>query len=94
MKTSSNQTTINIQEKANMIWSIADIIRGTFKPHEYGQVVLPMTLLKRLNDTLLVTKQAVLDKYEEVKGYEVREGFLTSASGYDFLILLLLHLRI
>ena len=78
------QTNINVQEKANMIWSIADIIRGTFKPHEYGRVVLPMTLLKRLNDTLLPTKQAVLDKFEEVKEFEVKDGFLTRASGLSF----------
>lgn len=78
------QTTINIQEKANMIWSIADIIRGTFKPHEYGRVILPMTVLKRLNDTLLPTKNAVLKKYEEVKHFEVKDGFLTKASGYNF----------
>lgn len=78
------QTNINVQTKANMIWNIADIIRGTFKPHEYGKVILPMTLLKRLNDTLLPTKEAVLKKYEEVKGFEVRDGFLTRASGYNF----------
>ena len=78
------QTTINIQEKANMIWSIADIIRGTFKPHEYGRVILPMTVLKRLNDTLLPTKDSVLKKYEEVKHFEVKDGFLTKASGYNF----------
>lgn len=84
MTPKENQTNINIQEKANMIWSIADIIRGTFKPHEYGRVILPMTLLKRLNDTLLPTKQAVLDKYEEVKDFEVKGGFLKRASGYSF----------
>lgn len=80
----SSRTNINVQEKANMIWSIADIIRGTFKPHEYGRVILPMTVLKRLNDTLLPTKQAVLDKYKEVKHFEVKDGFLTKASGYNF----------
>lgn len=84
MATLHTQTNINVQEKANMIWSIADIIRGTFKPHEYGRVILPMTLLKRLNDTLLPTKQAVQDKYEEVKDFEVKDGFLTRASGYSF----------
>lgn len=84
MKTLHKQTMVNIHEKANMIWSIADIIRGTFKPHEYGKVILPMTLLKRLNDTLLPTKQAVLDKYEEVKKFEVKDGFLKKASGYEF----------
>lgn len=78
------QTNINVQEKANMIWSIADIIRGTFKPHEYGKVILPMTILKRLNDTLLPTKEAVMKKYEEVKSYEVKDGFLEMASGYSF----------
>lgn len=78
------QTNTNVQEKANMIWSIADIIRGTFKPHEYGRVILPMTVLKRLNDTLLPTKQAVLDKYQEVKHFEVKDGFLEKASGFNF----------
>ncbi|CBH21385.1 N-6 DNA methylase [Acetoanaerobium sticklandii] len=78
------QTNINVQEKADMIWGIADIIRGTFKPHEYGKVILPMTLLKRLNDTLLETKEGVLKKYEEVKNFEVKDGFLTKASGYSF----------
>jgi type I restriction enzyme M protein len=84
MSSSLNQASINVQEKANMIWAIADIIRGTFKPHEYGRVILPMTLLKRLNDTLTPTKQAVLKKHEEVKNFEVKEGFLTRASGYSF----------
>lgn len=79
-----NQTNINIQEKANMIWSIANIIRGTFKPHEYGRVILPMTVIKRLNDTLLPSKQAVIDKYQEVKHFEVKDGFLTKVSGYNF----------
>jgi type I restriction enzyme M protein len=77
-------TNTNVQEKANMIWSIADIIRGTFKPHEYGRVILPVTVLKRLNDTLFPTKEAVLKKYEEVKHFEVKDGFLTKVSGYNF----------
>lgn len=78
------QTSINIQEKANMIWNIADIIQGTFKPHQYGQVILPFTVLKRLNDTLLTTKDKVLETYEKVKSFEVRSGFLEKASGYAF----------
>lgn len=84
-KTRNKQTTINIQEKANLIWSIADIIgQGLYKPHEYGKVILPMTVIKRFNDTLLPTKRAVLDKYEEVKKFEVKDVFLESASGYSF----------
>jgi type I restriction enzyme M protein len=84
MKSLHQQTNTNVQEKANLIWSVADVIRGTFKPHEYGKVILPMTILKRLNDTLLPTKEAVLKKYEEVKTFEVKEGFLEMASGYSF----------
>lgn len=49
----TKQTTINVNEKANLIWSIADIIRDLYKPHEYGKVILPMTVIKRFNDTLL-----------------------------------------
>lgn len=79
------QTTINVSEKANLIWAIADIIgQGLYKPHEYGKVILPMTVIKRFNDTLLPTKQAVLDKYEEVKHFEVKAGFLERTSGYSF----------
>ena len=36
---------VNIQEKATMIWNVADLLRGTFKPHEYGLVILPMTVV-------------------------------------------------
>lgn len=81
----SMQTTININEKANLIWAIADIIgQGLYKPHEYGKIILPMTVIKRFNDTLLPTKKAVLEKYEEVKHFEVKAGFLERASGYSF----------
>jgi len=79
------QTTININEKANLIWSIADIIgQGLYKPHEYGKVILPMTVIKRFNDALVPTKEKVLETFEKVRHLEVREGFLTSASGYSF----------
>lgn len=79
------QTAINISEKANLIWNIADIIgQGLYKPHEYGKIILPMTVIKRFNDTLMPTKQAVLDMYEKVKHFEVKDGFLESASGYSF----------
>ena len=38
---------MNIQEKATMIWNVADLLRGPFKPHEYGLIILPMTVVKR-----------------------------------------------
>ena len=80
------RTTVNIQEKANLIWAIADKLVGTYKPHEYGNVILPMCVIKRFSDTLAPTKDAVLKANEvcEKRGLAVRKGFLTTASGYDF----------
>ena len=43
----------NIAEKAAMIWNVADMLRGQFKPHEYGLVILPMTVIKCFHDCLL-----------------------------------------
>lgn len=74
----------NIAEKATMIWNVADMLRGPFKPHEYGLVILPMTIVKRFHDCLLPTHDAVLAQYEKVKNFAVIEGFLTKASGYQF----------
>ncbi|SEW15743.1 type I restriction enzyme M protein [Prevotella aff. ruminicola Tc2-24] len=80
------RTTVNIQEKANLIWAIADKLVGTYKPHEYGNVILPMCVIKRFSDTLAPTKEAVLKANDlcEQRGLAVRKGFLTTASGYDF----------
>ena len=74
----------NIAEKAAMIWNVADMLRGPFKPHEYGLVILPMTVVKRFHDCLLPTHQAVLDTYETMKKLQVIDGFLQKASGYQF----------
>jgi type I restriction enzyme M protein len=80
------RTTVNIQEKANLIWAIADKLVGTYKPHEYGNVILPMCVIKRFSDTLAPTKEAVLkaNKVCDERGLVVKKGFLTTASGYDF----------
>lgn len=74
----------NIAEKATVIWNVADMLRGPFKPHEYGLVILPMTVVKRFHDCLLPTHKAVLEQYEKVKNFAVIDGFLTKASGYQF----------
>ena len=74
----------NIAEKATMIWNVADMLRGPFKPHEYGLVILPMTVVKRFHDCLLPTHEAVLEQYEKIKHLSVVDGFLTKASGYQF----------
>lgn len=81
------QTTNNIQKKAALIWGTADILRGLYKPHEYGKVILPMTVIKRLHDTLLPTRKAVLETVEKVKTIKVEQiknRKLTDASGYSF----------
>ena len=80
------RTTINVQEKANLIWAIADKLVGTYKPHEYGNVILPMCVIKRVSDTLASTKDKVIEmnKNLDARGIMVKDGFLRSASGYDF----------
>ena len=79
-----NEVGKNIQEKATMIWNVADVLWGPFKAHEYGLVILPMTVVKRFHDCLLPTHDAVLSQYEKIKNFAVKDGFLTKASGYQF----------
>ncbi len=74
----------NIQEKAALVWSVADDLVGAFKPHEYGLVVLPMAVIKRFHDCLLPTQEKVLETYAKVKELAVKDGFLKKASGYQF----------
>lgn len=74
----------NIQEKATVIWNVANSLFGSYKPHEYGLVVLPMTVIKRFHDCLLPTHARVLEQYEQVKHLAVKDGFLRKASGYAF----------
>ena len=75
---------INIAEKATVIWNIADILRGPYKPHEYGTVILPFTVIKRLHDCLLPTHDKVVAEYEKIKHLAKVDTFLTRASGYQF----------
>ena len=76
-----------------MIWNVADMLRGPFKPHEYGLIILPMTVVKRFHDCLLPTHKAVLEKYEEVKKFAVIDGFFdNSLSVSVFIISANIHL--
>ena len=79
-------TAINVQEKANLIWAIADKLVGVYKPHEYGNVILPMCVVKRFEDTLAPTKQKVLDMNKQLDedGITVKQGFLEKAAGQKF----------
>lgn len=74
----------NSNDTAALVWSVADDLVGAYKPHEYGLVILPMTVIKRFHDCLLSTHQAVLDEYKKVEKLAVKDGFLRKASGYQF----------
>ena len=74
----------NISEKASLIWAIADKLTGVYKPHEYGEVILPLTVIRRFDCILSDTKDAVVAKYEEVKDLPMRDILLRNASGKDF----------
>ena len=74
----------NVSEKAALIWAIADKLTGVYKPHEYGEVILPMTVIRRFNCIIADTKAAVLEKYESVKSLPMRDVLLRKASGHDF----------
>lgn len=58
---------MNHREIANFIWSIADLLRGDYKQAEYGKVILPFTILRRLDCVLAGSKSKVLKKYESIK---------------------------
>lgn len=60
--------TTNFRETANFIWSVADILRGDYKPADYGKVILPFTVLRRLDSLLENTKAKVLGGYPNLKG--------------------------
>lgn len=75
----------NVNEKANLIWAIADKLTGVYKPHEYGKVILPLTVIRRFDCILADTKQAVLDKHNSMaEDFPMREQFLKKTSGYEF----------
>ena len=74
----------NISEKAALIWAIADKLTGVYKPHEYGEVILPLTVIRRFDCILSATKDAVLEKYNSVKDVKMKDILLRKASGYAF----------
>lgn len=80
----SNITKI-VSEKASLIWSIADKLVGVYKPHEYGDVILPLTVLKRFDSVLSDTKDKVLEmakKYPET--FAKRDFILKETAGQKF----------
>ncbi|MFZ5945119.1 MAG: type I restriction-modification system subunit M [Bacillota bacterium] len=74
---------INVNEKANLIWSIADKLTGAYKPHEYGEVILPLTVIRRFDCILENTKDAVVKKNKELN-LAIKDPILRKVSGYSF----------
>lgn len=85
---------INFQDKVNFLWTIAEILRGPYKPEDYGKVILPMAVLRRFDNALEDTKEDVLKSYEQFKHLpeEARDEILNrqskqrfnNTSNYDF----------
>ncbi len=73
-------------DKVGFIWSVADLLRGDYKAHEYGRVILPLTVLRRLDATLTATKAAVLSKDADLEreGYQNRAKVLERVAGVPF----------
>lgn len=72
-------------DKVAFVWSVADLLRGDFKAHEYGQVILPFVVLRRLECALAATKPAVLARAAKVQGkFENVEPLLLHESGQRF----------
>lgn len=78
----------NFSQTAAFIWSVADLLRGDFKQSQYGRIILPFTLLRRLECVLAPTKQAVVAEAERLEGsqfsQEAKAKFLLRASGLSF----------
>ena len=77
---------INFQDRANFIWSLADLLRGDYKQAEYGKVILPFTILRRLDCLLSDTKPTILTQYETIKAQpdEVIDKILNSKTGFKY----------
>jgi type I restriction enzyme M protein len=75
----------NFREKANLIWSIADLLRGRYKQADYGKVILPFTVMRRLDFVLEPTKNKVLAAYEKHKDKkpEILEPILNNVAEFN-----------
>ena len=77
---------MNVQELASFIWSVADLLRGDYKQSDYGEIILPFTILRRLDCVLEKNKASVVEKYASSKGMdeEAIEKVLNKTAGYKF----------
>lgn len=75
---------MNHSEISSFIWGIADLLRSSFKQHEYGGVILPFTVMRRLDAVLEPTKKAVLETAAKKMPDALRDTMLKKAAGVDF----------
>jgi type I restriction enzyme M protein len=66
----------NFNDKVSFIWSVADLLRGPYKPAQYGDVMLPLVVLRRLDCVLDSTKPKVLERFAALKGQKHTEAEL------------------
>lgn len=76
----------NFREKANLIWGIADLLRGEYKQADYGKVILPLVVLKRLDEVIAPTRDKVHEQYVQIKSLKVEniDPILNKAAGLNF----------
>jgi len=76
----------NWNEKVNFIYSVADLLRGPYRPNQYKDIMLPMTVLRRLDGVLEPTKDKVLARLERLKDSKVKniEPILNRVAGQSF----------
>lgn len=77
---------VDFKDKANLIWKVADLLRGDYKQSDYGKVILPMTVLRRLDCVLAPTKQKVLDYLPKVEKLSdsAKDLTLNKVAGFNF----------
>lgn len=77
---------IDFKEKANLIWKVADLLRGDYKQSDYGKIILPMTVLRRLDCIAAPTKQKVLDYLPKIESLSenAKDITLNKIAGQNF----------
>ena len=76
---------MNQQALSSFLWSVADLLRGDYKQSDYGKVILPLTVLRRIDCVLAPTKDAVLDELKVRQQQGMNPGpFLTRKAGQSF----------
>jgi type I restriction enzyme M protein len=76
----------NFNEKADLIWKVADLLRGDYKQSDYGKVILPLTVLRRLDCVLKPTKENVLAYLLKIESFKenAKDTALNMVAGYNF----------